>query len=182
MLLAGLTTGHKIGLAVVAACFILFALTSSFLVPRRRPGFPGKNGIGVFAIACFAFLAAMITAVAIFGVDAKGASKVPAPAAAAAPSGSARTIQVREVEFKIVPVPASVPAPGKVTFVVKNAGKIQHDLAVQGPGVSASSKTPLISPGGTAKLTVSLAAGTYTLYCTVPGHRAAGMVAKLVVK
>ena len=46
----------------------------------------------------------------------------------------------------------------------------------------ASTKTPLISPGQSAKLTVTLAAGTYTLYCTVPGHRAAGMVAKLVVK
>jgi uncharacterized cupredoxin-like copper-binding protein len=30
-------------------------------------------------------------------------------------------------------------------------------------------------------LTVSLKAGTYTLYCTVPGHKAAGMVAKLTI-
>ena len=180
MLLAGLTTGHKIGLAVVAACFISFALISSFVVSRRRPGFPGKNGIGVFAIACFVLLAAMLTSVAIFGREAKGAEK--APAKSSAPAGPASTIQLSESEFKIVPATASVPGPGKVTFVVKNAGKIQHDLAVQGPGVSASSKTPLINPGGTAKLTVTLAAGTYTLYCTVPGHRAAGMVAKLVVK
>ena len=44
-----------------------------------------------------------------------------------------------------------------------------------------NAKTPLINPGSTAKLTVTLAAGTYTLYCTVPGHSAAGMVAKLTV-
>jgi uncharacterized cupredoxin-like copper-binding protein len=64
---------------------------------------------------------------------------------------------------------------------VKNAGKIQHDLAVSGSGVTGTPKTPLISPGGTAKLTVTLKAGTYTLYCTVPGHRAAGMVAQLAI-
>jgi uncharacterized cupredoxin-like copper-binding protein len=179
VLIAGLTTGHKIGLAVVAACFISFALASSFLAPRRRPDFPGKNGLGVFAIACLALFAAMIAAVAIFGVDseAKGAGKPPAQA-----GGPAETVQISETEFKIAPASASLPKPGKVTFIVKNAGKIQHDLAVQGPGVAASSKTPLINPGGNAKLTVSLRAGTYTLYCTVPGHRAAGMVAKLVVK
>jgi len=179
VLLAGLTTGHKIGLAVVGACFISFALASSFLAPRRRPDFPGKNGIGVFAIACFAFFIAMLAAVEIFGVDsvAKGAGN-----AAAQPSGPAATVQVRESEFKIVPAPAALPAAGKVTFVVRNAGKIAHDLALQGPGVSASSKTPLINAGGSATLTVSLKAGTYTLYCTVPGHRAAGMVAKLLVK
>ena len=37
MLLAALSTGNKIGLAVVGGTFILFALTSSFILPRRRP-------------------------------------------------------------------------------------------------------------------------------------------------
>jgi uncharacterized cupredoxin-like copper-binding protein len=64
---------------------------------------------------------------------------------------------------------------------VKNAGKIQHDLAVSGPGVTGTPKTPLLDAGASGKLTVTLAAGSYTLYCTVPGHRAAGMVAKLTV-
>ena len=75
-------------------------------------------------------------------------------------------------------VPAAKVAPGKVTLTVRNTGKIQHDLVVSGPG---GAKTPLIDPGKTAKLTVTLAAGSYTLYCSVPGHRAAGMVAKLTV-
>ncbi len=179
MLLAGLSTGHKLGLAIVAACFIAFALGSSFLAPRRRPDFPGKNGLGVFAIVCFLFFAAMISAVEIFGAEGEAKASAQPPAQQAGP---AATVQVRESEFKIVPAPATVAAAGKVTFVVENAGKIQHDLALQGAGVSASTKTPLISPGKSAKLTVTLAAGTYTLYCTVPGHRAAGMVATLVVK
>ena len=179
MLLASLSTGHKLGLGIVGACFIAFALASSFLAPRRRPDFPGKDGLAVFVIVCFAFFAAMIAAVEIFGAEGEAKAKTAAPAQQAGP---AATVQVREVEFKIVPVPATLPKAGRVTFVVENAGKIQHDLALQGAGVSASTKTPLISPGQTAKLTVTLAVGTYTLYCTVPGHRAAGMVATLVVK
>jgi uncharacterized cupredoxin-like copper-binding protein len=177
VLLAGLSTGHKLGLAIVAACFIAFALGSSFLAPRRRPDFPGKNGLGVFAIVCFVFFAAMISAVEIFGAEGEAKANGNASAQQAGP---ATTVQVRESEFKITPAPASVAAPGKVTFVATNAGKIPHDLAVQGS--SGTTKTALISPGKSAKLTVTLAAGTYTLYCSVPGHRAAGMVAKLVVK
>jgi len=180
VLLASLSTGHKLGLGIVGACFIAFALASSFLAPRRRPDFPGKEGLAVFVIVCFAFFAAMIAAVEIFGAEGEAKAKTAAPAQQAGPVVA--TVQVREVEFKIVPVPATLPKAGRVTFVVENAGKIQHDLALQGAGVSASTKTPLISPGQTAKLTVTLAAGTYTLYCTVPGHRAAGMVATLVVK
>ncbi len=131
-------------------------------------------------IVCFVFFAAMISAVEIFGAEGEAKASAEAPAQQAGPAhdgpgagdASSRSRRRRP----------TVAAAGKVTFVVKNAGKIQHDLALQGAGVSASTKTPLISPGQSAKLTVTLAAGTYTLYCTVPGHRAAGMVAKLVVK
>lgn len=177
MLLAALSTGHKIGLAVVGGAFILFALTSSFVLPRKRPDFPGKNGLSVFILVCFVFFFAMLSAIIVFGVEseAKGAEK---PAASSA--APAHTVAVSETEFKIALPAAKVPA-GKVTFAVKNAGKIQHDLAVTGPGVSGTPKTPLINAGQSAKLTVTLTAGSYTLYCTVPGHRAAGMVAKLTV-
>ena len=176
MLLAALSTGNKIGLAVVGGTFILFALTSSVVLPRKRPDFPGKNGLSVFVLASFVLFVAMVTAVIVFGVEseAKGAE----PAGTPAPAG--HTVPVSETEFKIT-VPAAKVAPGKVTFAVKNAGKIQHDLVVSGPGVTGAAKTPLLNAGQTAKLTVTLAAGSYTLYCSVPGHRAAGMVAKLTV-
>jgi plastocyanin len=178
VLLAALSTGHKVGLGVVGGAFILFALTSSFVLPRRRPDFPGKNGLSVFVLVCFVFFFAMLTAVIVFGVEseAKGAEKGAGKVAA----GPAHSVPVTESEFKVA-LPSAKVGPGKITFVVKNAGKIQHDLAVSGPGVSGTAKTPLIAAGATGKLTVSLAAGSYTLYCTVPGHRAAGMVAKLTV-
>ena len=166
MLLAALSTGNKIGLAVVGGTFILFALTSSFIAPRRRADFPGRNGLSVFVLASFALFAAMVTAVIVFGVEKSEAS--------------GQTVPVTESEFKIT-VPAEKLAAGEFTFDVRNDGKIQHDLVVSGSGVKGTAKTPLLNAGQSGKLTVTLAAGTYTLYCSVPGHRAAGMVAKLTV-
>jgi uncharacterized cupredoxin-like copper-binding protein len=178
VLLAALSTGNKIGLAVVGGTFILFALTSSFIAPRRRPDFPGRNGLSVFVLASFVLFFAMVSAVVVFGVEKSEAKGAQEPAGAAASAG--HPIAVSETEFKIA-LPAAKVAPGRVTFAVRNAGKIQHDLVVSGPGVKGAAKTPLLNPGQAAKLTVTLAAGSYTLYCSVPGHRAAGMVTKLTV-
>jgi uncharacterized cupredoxin-like copper-binding protein len=177
VLLAGLSTGNTIGLTIVAAIFVGFALVSSFVVPRRYPDFPGKKGIGVFAIVCVALFAAQITAVMVFGVEkeAKAAEVV------GAKGGAAHTIVVQENEFHVLLPALKALTPGSYTFEVKNVGKIPHDLAIEGPNLAGPHKTPTIAPGKTAKLTVLLGTGTYTLYCTIPGHRAAGMVAKIAV-
>ena len=155
MLLAGLTAGHKIGLAVVAVVFIGFALTSSFVLPRRRPDFPGKNGLSVFIIASLFLFASMISAVEIFGAesDAKGASTETAGV----------VVKATEREYSIKLSPTKV-----------HAGKVTHNLTIQG-----GNHTPNIGPGKTATLTVTLKKGSYTLYCSIPGHRQLGMVAKL---
>ena len=179
MLLAGLSTGHTIGMSIVAALFVGFALVSSFVIPRRRPDFPGKNGIGVFAIVCVVLFAAQLTSVLVFGVEkseAKGAES-----AAGTKGGVVHTIKVQESEFKIILPAQQTLAPGSYTFTVHNVGKIPHDLAIEGPKLSGPAKTATIAAGGTAKLTVSLEQGTYQLYCSIPGHRAAGMSAKITV-
>jgi hypothetical protein len=62
-----LSTGHEVGLIVVAAVFIAFALAASFLVPRHKPDFPGPNGIGVFAIGSIVMFVLMIAAINFFG-------------------------------------------------------------------------------------------------------------------
>ena len=67
MLGAELSTGHEVGLIVVAAAFIAFALAASFLVPRYKPDFPGPNGLSVFAIASVVMFALMIAAINFFG-------------------------------------------------------------------------------------------------------------------
>jgi hypothetical protein len=62
-----LPVGHEVGLIVVAAAFIAFALVSSFVVPRYKPDFPGPAGLSVFAIASVVMFALMILAVNFFG-------------------------------------------------------------------------------------------------------------------
>lgn len=176
-LLAGLSTGHKIGLAVVAAVFIGFALSASFLAPRRWPDFPGRNALGVFVIASFVLFFGMLAAVYVFGKEseAKGAEAPPGKAAQ-------RTIEVTESEFRIQ-LPSREPlAPGTYTFDVRNEGKTTHDLVVQGGNAGAPARSSLIQPGAAARLTVSLTAGKYTLYCSVDGHRKLGMQTQISVR
>lgn len=62
MLLA-LTQGQKLGLGGVAALFIVFALVSSFLLPRRNPDFPGERGMRVFVPTVVVLVVAMLSAV-----------------------------------------------------------------------------------------------------------------------
>ena len=96
---------------------------------------------------------------------------------ATAPSGgAAKNVKVTEKEFSIALAGGNKLTPGKYTFAVDNTGKIQHDLAIKG-----GPKTKLISPGGSAKLTVTLKPGKYHLYCSVPGHEQAGMKVDITV-
>ncbi len=84
LVVAGLATGNKIGLAAVGVAFIVFALVSSFVLPARDPNFPGKR-TGLFVGVCVLFFVAMISAVLIFGVEKKEpkAAESPPPTATA---------------------------------------------------------------------------------------------------
>jgi uncharacterized cupredoxin-like copper-binding protein len=114
-----------------------------------------------------------------------------------ASSGSrsaASTAQVVVTEMNVSAKPAVVQA-GKVTFVVRNAGKIEHELVV----VRGAGKLPVshfkaneagrdlgeiedIEPGKTKRLTLTLKAGKYTLICNVAGHYMLGMHSVLTVR
>jgi len=199
-----LSTGHEVGLGVTAAVFIAFALASAFLFPRFRPQYPG-GGLPAFIVVAFLFFFGMMTAVEVFGAETKkGGEKVAAEttteattttaqptttqqattaptstqaATTTTPKAQATTVQATESEFKIVLASTQLKA-GQITFDVKNQGKIPHDLAIAGT----SDRTKLITPGGSATLAVTLKPGTYELYCTVAGHKAAGMDLKITVQ
>ena len=81
LVLAGLTTAHKIDLTIVAAAFITFALVSSFVLPRRNPNFPGRY-LGWYLALAACFFIAMIAAVIVLGKEPKesAAATTSAPA------------------------------------------------------------------------------------------------------
>ena len=65
----GLATSNKIWLALFAGVFIVFALLSSFVFPRRRPDFPGEEGRKWFIIGTLALFVAMLFAVNVFAKE-----------------------------------------------------------------------------------------------------------------
>jgi mono/diheme cytochrome c family protein len=67
--------------------------------------------------------------------------------------------------------------PGDVTIQMPNRSGVEHDIVIDGLG-----KGSAVS-NGTSSFKATLAAGkTYTYYCSLPGHRAAGMHGTLTVK
>jgi plastocyanin len=69
---------------------------------------------------------------------------------------------------------------GKVTITMTNMSPIEHDVAIA-KGSTVLGATPTFQGGGSKTLTLNLKPGTYTFYCTVPGHRQAGMEGTLTV-
>ena len=69
---------------------------------------------------------------------------------------------------------------GQLDIDSKNDSSIQHDIAIEGNGVD--EKGEVVSNGGVSQISADLQSGEYTFYCSVPGHRQAGMEGKLTVK
>jgi uncharacterized cupredoxin-like copper-binding protein len=68
---------------------------------------------------------------------------------------------------------------GKVTLRMQNKSGVPHDIAIKGAGVQQAGP---VTPNGVSTVSVNLKPGTYTFYCTVPGHEQAGMKGTLTVK
>jgi mono/diheme cytochrome c family protein len=82
-------------------------------------------------------------------------------------------------QLKFLASSASAPS-GQLTIHMKNASSVPHDIAIRGNGVSQVGQ--VVSNGGTSTVTENLKPGTYTFYCSVDGHEAAGMKGTLTVK
>src|SRR3954454_4397640 len=106
------------------------------------------------------------------------------------------SVKVTLSEFKVAPNPKSTSA-GKVTFTVKNAGDVEHEmvvvkttkaaskLAVSGGRASTKGQVPAvedIAAGKSKKVTVNLKKGHYVLICNIPGHYGGGMHSDFTVK
>ena len=68
---------------------------------------------------------------------------------------------------------------GTVTLELTNDSAVPHDVQIEGPegDIGGTEETT----GGTVSAEVELEPGDYTFYCSVPGHREAGMEGTLTV-
>jgi uncharacterized cupredoxin-like copper-binding protein len=102
---------------------------------------------------------------------------------AASSSGAAAStthvVGVNETEYRLTLGRATVPH-GRITFSIANFGQDDHNLKVARHqiGYGFSGRIPA---GGHTQFTVRLKPGRYNLYCSIPGHRAMGMLARLTV-
>jgi plastocyanin len=105
------------------------------------------------------------------GAEAEGKSAGSAAAVdfEAAPSGLAYTSDTATAKA------------GAVTVDFTNPQPLAHDVAIENAGGKTVGKTELVTEGSGSAV-VNLKPGEYTFYCTVPGHREAGMEGTLTVK
>ena len=118
-------------------------------------------------------------------------------AATGSAGSAAATVRVTLKEFTLKPSTTSVRS-GKVTFVVVNSGRVDHELVVlrtKAPAddlplastrdvyeIGRVGTTRTIDAGRRKNLTLTLKPGHYSLICNLPGHYRAGQFADFAVR
>jgi uncharacterized cupredoxin-like copper-binding protein len=110
-------------------------------------------------------------------------------------------ITVEASDFNYFPLSITVPAGQPITLLLKNMGKVEHDFVVDKinvTNVQASDTGPaahhqmgdtpeydlhfFARAGDTAVLNfTAMEPGTYEVFCSIEGHKEAGMIGKLIV-
>jgi len=143
-------------------------------------------------------LTLVVGALALAGCGSSSSStsssaSTPAPAAtpttssttapATAPAGAAPALNLAanpEGQLKYSTTSLTAKA-GKVAISFTNMSPLDHNLTIESSSKSVLGATPTFQ-GGSKTLTLDLKAGTYKFFCSVPGHRMAGMEGTLTVQ
>jgi len=153
--------------------FLVALIVGGIAVLRLRGG---KSGAGLLKVTMsIAVVLAIGYVGAVWAMTGKPNYGTAAPAQAAATGASTTAVAVTAREFNFTLSKTSVPD-GEIVFTVVNRGKLAHNFWIGGKA------TPLVRPGQSATLRVTLDRGTFTYICTVPGHAAAGMKGSLTVR
>lgn len=81
-------------------------------------------------------------------------------------------------EFKYSKPALELKAGETATLELKNAGSVEHDFTIDAVGLHVALK----AGESTSRKIGPFQPGTYTFYCSVPGHKEAGMKGQLIVK
>ena len=104
--------------------------------------------------------------------------------------GAAQAEGTAEAENGVLEIPATggtnyefaeatAPA-GALTIQSPNESPAEHNIALEGGGVD--EKGPVVGEGDVSRIEVDVEPGEYTFYCSVEGHREAGMEGPLTVE
>ncbi len=100
------------------------------------------------------------------------------PASPAATASLSQAVTVRTGEFWFDPNELVIPAAGATTLILANSGISVHNFTVDELGVEI-----VASRGRSGQTTVvDPPPGAYLFYCSVSGHKEAGMVGRLIVE
>jgi plastocyanin len=124
----------------------------------------------------------VLAAAALTPAACGGGNEAATTEGAATGGGGGQTLQIAAdpngaLKFDTTSLEASA---GKVTIDFTNDSSLPHNVKLDGPGVE-DEGTDTVT-GTSTSVTLDLQPGTYTFYCSVDGHRAAGMEGQLVVK
>jgi len=125
-------------------------------------------------------LAASVLALSACGGGSSSSSTTPAATGAGGGGGGSSTVKISAdpsgaLKYEQTDVSATA---GSITIDFTNMSSLPHDVTIEGNG--ASGATDQIT-NSTTSTTVDLEPGTYTFFCSVDGHRAAGMEGTLTV-
>ena len=132
------------------------------------------------ALALLLVLAASVLALSACGGGSSSSSTTPASTSGGGGGGGGSTVKISAdpsgaLKFEQTDVSATA---GSITIDFTNMSSLPHDVTIEGNGASGATDTITDS---TTSTTVDLEPGTYTFFCSVDGHRAAGMEGTLTV-
>lgn len=116
--------------------------------------------------------AVMVTGLLSLVLAACSSASGEAATATTADQGPATVEVAATDQLAFEPEQLRVPA-GMVEVQLTAGSAVEHTFVIE--GVEGDSPIAAAEPGATATGAVELDAGSYTFYCSVPGHRAAGM-------
>jgi nitrite reductase (NO-forming) len=128
----------------------------------------------VLAIAGVGAVLALV--VAVVAVIAAGGSSDGGGPALAGGAGGTQTVEVELGEFYVEPASIEVPAGTQLRLTITNAGTMAHDLKLEG-----QTGSDMIEPGDTVTADLGVIDASGQAWCTVPGHKEAGMVLDIAV-
>jgi plastocyanin len=108
-----------------------------------------------------------------------GPTPTPTPSPTPGPAPLPSRTGVDLDEWRVTPAYRELAA-GEVEFNAANLGEDDHDFSIREDATPL--KSVALAPGESASVRVTLAAGVYTLYCSLPSHEGYGMRSKVTVR